>query len=655
MPELLSGPAVETQEQKKIPLAEIQEYAAFWVQFTRDRFKEKLSKREKQGIQNQLEKFQATEDILLLLPKKLNTREQIERYLDSQIEELEAKFEHAQSPSYQDYIAKQREKVMAALQFMDNSDEKQNHSNKLFQRWRSNKRHQEWRGEKSVEFDHTFYEQLASRLEPKRQEAEAAGDEESALKYEHLLDQVFTDAHPERNPTISIELLNFVSNELTLAEKELKETKLGIKSSTPDELAATIILARDSRKNYFAVNKKKFLNIETQPSSFDEIQEIDHLVILVLKNASPLLPPLKKLLKQLKPQADELTWNDPNKLDIQITEALKLTDQAIEEITDEKRVEGVGKLKKTDVLHIIYEVKFRLESFHRLLDRRMNLNWLPKSEPIEDPSFIEEEANGEPWINKERERSYARVNEEIREATEIRGQSGGDYLYELIVNNAKDQKYRKQCKELFNDQIRQGIEVRIVTSDSLAKIAGRPIRRPVFVIKDPSVYQTLEAIFDHKPGTSHGLHFPPGVFPDDENWSKIGMILAHDNTSTIDHEVRHSADPFTTKDLNTRRGYNKLLAELFAEYTEVVSTSIGSNEETTAWRGVERLVGLRSYYKNFSKYVKEENRLSFEEWQELVEDCVGQMKVLCAQRGSVKAQKILAQCETVEQFLNTKF
>ncbi len=234
--------------------------------------------------------------------------------------------------------------------------------------------------------------------------------------------------------------------------------------------------------------------------------------------------------------------------------------------------------------------------------------------------------------------AHARILKEMQGALE-KGDSAGKYLHKVFEFGMRNHAWKKKMEELLTDEDFQAIQCMEITSASASEVANQPIRRAVFVIADPAVYAKMEQVFGTEPGDTHGVHIPGGAFGQLPGWRETGVTLVKDRPATMTHEIRHSIDPNFSQ-LEQRKGYDRLLEEMFAEYqTKIV--------EGDDWQKYERF--FVPYYEQYSADAEE--WMSSTEWAQLISAAVNALKRLRAEHGDIETQRKMVQCKTIAEFL----
>ncbi len=237
-------------------------------------------------------------------------------------------------------------------------------------------------------------------------------------------------------------------------------------------------------------------------------------------------------------------------------------------------------------------------------------------------------------------------------------------------NDALDAKGEKGVQELFLNMINQGLgaygrealspdlikdlSVREVTSASASEIAGTKITRPVLIFNDVKSFKRFygaltgaeEAHWDQV--SSRGFNTEMNVQMADGTNESVTLIVAPLQENHIAHEVRHTIDPY----LLDRKGYDRLLCELFAYYTDVTESPRAKEKPERIW---DDLIAAMwgddkegSYYKEYS--TEAENSISWIEYGKLVKQASQKLKELVEKNGHIEAQRKAVSSRTLEEF-----
>lgn len=503
------------------------------------------------------------------------------------------------------------------------------------------------------------YHTITRDLEPQQKSAKDQGDETEAFRLARIHDEVVQLVQPDR--------VNEVSS-LTVAEGLAHMVSL---------YHTRKAAMREAKPHLVSMKRGQFMQVENiVDRSVDRVfpdAQLHPNAKTELINARTRIFTAESFIGQrtaqevftgIVPDIDELAWNDVttgiNKLE-EITNvlAVQLT-QAQAKVSE--RIAQVGPNEKSvrqarDQLIKLCESYQRVTKLAKEFERRKKWQLSPDEPPIDDPVFQAEEAKGEPWVNKARERVYHRIVAEIDTVLDGSGTTAGEYLKQVILEGATNPDVLARANEILTDDVLRHIEINKVTSDSLSALANREITRPVIRVHSEAAYQALERVFiGDDAGGTHGIHLS-GFINKHPLWSKVGLVVSKaERMNTVIHEMRHSVDPFIARGIEQRTGYNNLLCELFAEYVKVITADKKtrnhvSPEFNQAWQEVESLVQNKAYYDQYSKTLPESKRIDYETYKQTVKQCVAQMRALTETQGLNKAQRTLAQSESIQQFL----
>jgi len=292
-----------------------------------------------------------------------------------------------------------------------------------------------------------------------------------------------------------------------------------------------------------------------------------------------------------------------------------------------------------DVIGNLWQPLYRLQRVADSLEplaEKQQVEKLRKNISMPDAEAGPEEP--QEWIDHQREGTYEQIAEEVRKWLS-EGRTPSEYLASLASGMA-DSQSRGRLSKLLEIVRPEAIEIMLITSDSASAVAGKTIERPVFVVTDQEAYEKLEGIFGVRPGSTHGLHFASTVFKKNSLWGRVGTIICTDNPTTQGHEIRHSIDPLIGGQMMDRKGENRMLSELFAFYPEYV------REDVQDWEGI--LNRVESYA---VEHIDSEDEKKIETYSKRLVDAVKKIKSLYEKFGSLKTQRILVQCKTIDQLL----
>lgn len=246
---------------------------------------------------------------------------------------------------------------------------------------------------------------------------------------------------------------------------------------------------------------------------------------------------------------------------------------------------------------------------------------------------------GEAWLDEEKEAVYGRIMEDIEEKLDS-GMTHADYLKSLIGGFGEVYlPYKRKFEATITPEEEQHIHIRFVTGKSVAEVAGKRITRPIFIVDDATVYKKVATIFSQVPDDdSHGITVT-GKFLGTPDWRQVNLVISRKNERTIGHELRHMIDP----NFEVRKGYNRILDELFAYYFEYVVQNDGK------WNELAGKVAAKTYYDRYSEQAP--NKLEFEEWKALVIGVVRKERDLSAKYNHLAVQRMIVKTAGVNEFL----
>lgn len=254
----------------------------------------------------------------------------------------------------------------------------------------------------------------------------------------------------------------------------------------------------------------------------------------------------------------------------------------------------------------------------------------------------------ESWMDEEREAGYGKQVGLFRKSMQRNESAGRRLLTVLAVSISK---IGEKTGEHEDSPDPRTLHARIIKEDlvqsfseeelarqfsfaiheftSAQLVAGRIIQRPIFVHSEAMNEKLQKFIATEGIGFFMSGSFFPGV----PLWQDTGIIVSTDKPEAIDHEMRHSIEPFL------RTGYDRLLSELFAYYDFYINSP-----------GIVNMVGSENYYENYSAQASQ--RISQEEWSVLVRKCVDKARKLRVQFGDIRTQRMIICAKTVKDFLS---
>ena len=260
-------------------------------------------------------------------------------------------------------------------------------------------------------------------------------------------------------------------------------------------------------------------------------------------------------------------------------------------------------------------------------------------DPVPSPmEKIEGSATPEPWFDSEREKSYAGVLQEFHAIKES-GYSDGKGLY-MTIEHGMDPRFKSKLNRHLQESDFESIHMAEVTSRTASEVAGTEIKRGVFIVDDGEVYQKLEKVFFSEGGTTHGVVIPGRAFSELPHFRDVGIILAKNDDALISHEVRHTIDPHLSGSQHERTGNDRILAEAFAEYQNII---VAQGD----WQAYRKF--LDNYLGLYDK--KEGLKTKKEDWDKIADSVVEKVKALRSKHNDIETQRLILKSRNVAEFL----
>jgi DNA-binding transcriptional regulator YbjK len=637
-------PETELRPGEKLPDS-LKTYASFRIQYNRNLLKgeNKKGPRAVERARERIRLARSIENIFQSMPPSLNTKEEISTYLREQEELWQERDFQASSVAYQKYLGQKTEDIKSAQQMLDNLRDS-DFGTAPFKSWD--------KSSLTAKFDSYFASSINFHIRNTKKKALERGDEAEAYRCDRVHDQLISLANTAQRENLSDEVYaELLANFCEKYDKLSKKTDRTKKTNN-------LIPLRSAELDFLQLSARVLPESHTQPSASDEFRELDRLLIRLGRRED--ISEIRNALKQTAPQATQLSWNEPSKLKPVIDDLIGKISPLISTTSadiSKSFHENLDSKKTNRDLKTLLEVRYRLELLRSLIEYRIKHIEKLTEDTVADQEFQREEAAGEPWINRNRERAAWRVFEGIKTYLSDPDKNAGDYLHQLL-QQAMKKSDQDQIDQLLTSEVRENIELRMVKSEEASSLAKRPIRRPIFVVKDKATYMKVYKAMTGEDGSeSHGVHLGGRSLRSVKHWKSIGLILSHDDPGTIEHEIRHSIDPFTSEDVDTRSSYNRLLSELFAYITnnsEILEPGLIDNQ---LFESIKKQVGNRIYFDSYHppEFSTSQKNMSFEDWKILVSECVDHLAVLLTNRTAEHAQQVLVQSQTTDQFLATKY
>lgn len=603
------------------------------------------------GNRNTIDRFRRTRDLLSRVD--LAEADEVIGMLDRAREKVDAYIGDVHNEHYADYLLQRSQELGSAVDFV----------REFNPRDLERKPYQDWSAAQPTESQHPYYQyrNFTRSLESDQKTAKETGDEVAAYRLARVHDEVAMLVQPDRAREISqAGLAEGLAHMTVLYDK--RRRALNDTRATSPLRSRPGSQFKEIKINTEQIVERVFPDNQMNPSAQAEVADAR----LRITTAESFIGrrETSSLLQTIQPSIENWAWNDATAgiqalepvlaslgQDIALAQDKVAAIIARDGSADREAWSGRNQLVKL------------IESYHRIrkliveLERRTQWQLAPTETAVEDAQFQAEEAKGEPWINKSRERVYHKIIAEIDAVLDGTGPTAGDYIKQVIISGATDPRVIERANALLTPDVLSHIRIVTVRSASLSRLAKREITRPVVLVDGDAAYVALEKVFrGDRAGTSHGIHLS-GYINKHELWSKVGLVLSKaGQEDTMTHEMRHSVDPFIARGIEQRTGYNNLLCELFAEYIVIIQADAELHNQADpayqqTWKNFEALVSHKSYYDQYSKSLLESKKISYGDFRKLVHECVAQMQMLAIKLGPENAQRTLAKCETTAQFL----
>jgi len=276
-----------------------------------------------------------------------------------------------------------------------------------------------------------------------------------------------------------------------------------------------------------------------------------------------------------------------------------------------------------------------------------------KSEKDPTPDFdkeVEQQPGVDPeqmeptFVNKKVETAYRDLQ---RTLTRIETNEGSHKVKELLLSLINSGLEETEIKPLNMELLRE-IDLKIVRSESASEIAGQAIERPVFVFKSTETFKRFNAALtgstDAQDITSRGFVTDLDMAIRNGVRIRIQLIVAAPDNKHIDHEIRHTIDPY----LGQREGYNRILEETFAYYWQCILKGRWQQEPSRLWDDLRASIwGDSSYYTEYSEAA--DHKITFNEYGRLTGRIVDTVKQLHIKYGDhTKVQRAIALSKTLD-------
>lgn len=358
---------------------------------------------------------------------------------------------------------------------------------------------------------------------------------------------------------------------------------------------------------------------------------------------------LSNIVFEISLKADEKAKSDPEKLieEIRLIKqeiALQLRTDSIYETlatpssTDEQK-NGIkaDSVKAIRILTTLNRLEEQLQS--KVQQEKDRNHEADKLKNIRDQIGVKESAEKvEPWVDLKREAAY---EEQILggEQRSIRWKGDAEYLHDVLWfgMSMKDREIRIKFESKLKKEDFKYIKGKVVTSDSASRVTGKEIKRFVFIVEDDQVYDKLVSVFGVE--NSHGVFIPGSMFDYMPPWHETGALFSRNDAAVLDHEIRHSVDPYMGESTQ-RAGADRILEELFADWQRKIS------DEKNDWIGMEKFLLLY-----FEDHMGKNSSMSDKQYAVLVRSVINKAKALQRVYGDVEIQRKLVQCKKISDFM----
>ncbi len=275
---------------------------------------------------------------------------------------------------------------------------------------------------------------------------------------------------------------------------------------------------------------------------------------------------------------------------------------------------------------------------------------LVKTPPSHQPSIekkpLRERAQN--WLRQDREMSYARLG----------------LMFDNLFDQGGVEAVQQWLLDYFNPFIEQmgreplkledvkSLTISHAVSKSATEIAGQEISRSLLLFTDTGEYQRFSSRLQGEAGmASRGMNIPRELFSEGDILHETGLLIASPNKVFIGHEILHSIDPH----LGQRKGYDRLIEEAFAYYTEEI---VNANPKHYAhlkdpaegpWRFLANSISGESYWQKYSQ--EAEGKLTMDAFHTRAHEISQAIRNMSDTFGHVEAQRMLVATKTVEELL----
>lgn len=221
------------------------------------------------------------------------------------------------------------------------------------------------------------------------------------------------------------------------------------------------------------------------------------------------------------------------------------------------------------------------------------------------------------WLNSRKEEAHLKQVEIWKDILESKGEDGVRNLFLTLIN----ERLTNDGRQALPPGLVKNLSYQEVVSASASEVAGIKITRSVFIFEDVKSFQNFYGAIDGMEEShwdkisARGFVTAFDINMPDGKSERVSLIVAPRGNDEISHEVRHTIDPY----LDERKGYDRVLCEFFAYYTQILEAAYRNNRLGRIWNDLNASAwgAESSYYSEYSKDT--ENPISFKEYGALVQ------------------------------------
>ncbi len=276
-----------------------------------------------------------------------------------------------------------------------------------------------------------------------------------------------------------------------------------------------------------------------------------------------------------------------------------------------------------------------------ILEKETGERLLGASMVFTEPSKRGLEAPQE-WLNQDREQAYAALQQIFKDIEKTGGQEAirqwfADFFNPPLIAEGFSP---------FTPEDFSSLNYSVVSSESVSRVAGREVARPVLMFFDIGEYQRfVTKIWGDGMLSSRGMNLPREIFPEGELLNKTGLLITTADTELIRHEIAHSIDP----NLGERKGYDCLLDEVVGYYNSEMVQNLEQGNKNAA-RLLAAALSSPIYYELYTK--ETDHVVTLEEFRALATRVAEAVYAIYSRNNDhIETQRTLINIKTVDELL----